>query len=191
MRGTTFDAIPDPNRLVIYPSRVKLSFLFLGGIVFVALGAWIGISSNVHGWTQWKVVVASGLGVPFFGLCSAYAAARLIVRRPLLEIDPMGIMDASSAVGAGRLSWAEVDHMVLYEYLGQTMLGIVPTNLDLVMQRQAPLRRLSMKLNMMLGCPPINVAQAGIDLSLTELAGWLRDQHWVRILDESADIADS
>jgi len=147
----------------------------------VVIGAWIGTPGVAKGLAIWKVVVASYVGVPFFAACGLYAAYRLAIRRPAVEIDSKGITDAASAVGAGRLSWDEVDHIVLYKYSGQSMLGVVPRNLDNFLNRQRVVRRVLMKLNLTLGCAPINIPQAGLSIKVAELANLLHTQHGVRV----------
>jgi hypothetical protein len=176
---------PDSNthfdRLVIYPSRTKLSLILLGSIAFVVICLWIGTLGVLRWMLIWEVVLAVYFGVLFFTACGLYAAYRLAVRRPALEIDPAGITDASSALGAGRLRWDEVDHVRLYIYSGQPMLGIVPKDLALFLSRQGPVRRYLTKLNLSLGCAPINVPQVTIPMKVAELADLLRTRYGVRV----------
>src|SRR5262245_38170615 len=98
------------DRLLIYPSRVKTFLVLLGSIVFVVLGVWIAESGIARGPAALEGFIASYVGIPFFSACGLYAAYRLLRRRPALEIDWMGITDAASALGVGRLSWEEIDH---------------------------------------------------------------------------------
>ncbi len=174
----TTDSGMHSDRLVIYLSRAKMSLVLLGSIAFVVLGGWIG---TVQGVPFLDVVIASYVGVPFFAACGLYAAYRLASQRPALEIDSMGITDASSALGAGRLSWEEVDHVVLYKYYGQSMLGVVPRDLDLFLSRQHAVLRALTKLNLALGCAPINVPQVGLRVKLAELADLLHTRYGVRV----------
>jgi hypothetical protein len=175
------DSSADGDRLVIYPSRAKMSLILLGSIAFVGIGIWIGTPAVAREQPLWKVVVASYVGVPFFGACGLYAVYRLAIRRPALEIDSTGITDSASAVGAGRLSWDEVDHVVLYKYSGQWMLGIIPRNLDVFLSRQPFPRRFLTKLNLALGCAPVNVPQVGLSMKVAELANLLHTRHGVRV----------
>ncbi len=177
----TPDSSTDANRVVIYPSRAKMSLVLLGSIAFVVIGVWIATSDVARGLAIWKVVIASYVGVPFFAACGFYAIYRLATHRPALEIDSTGIADSASAVGAGRLSWEEIDHVVLYKYSGQAMLGIVPKNLDIFLSRQPVVRRSLSKLNLALGCAPINVPQVGLSMKIAELANLLHTRHGVRV----------
>jgi hypothetical protein len=177
----THDSSGDPSRVVIYPSRAKMSLVLLGSIAFAVIGIWIGTPGVARGLAIWKVVIASYIGVPFFAACGLYAAYRLATHRPALEIDSTGITDAASAVGAGRLNWDEVDHVVLYKYSGQSMLGIVPKELGMFLSRQSAVRRSLTKLNMALGCAPINVPQVGLSMEVAELAILLHTRYGVRV----------
>jgi hypothetical protein len=175
------DSSAHSDRLVIYLSRAKMLLVLLGAIAFVVAGLWIGTSDMTRGVPIWDVVIATYVGVPFFGACGLYAAYRLVIRRPALEIDWMGITDRASALGVGRLSWDEVDHLVLYKIQGQAMLGIIPRNLDLILNRQNAFRRFATKLNLSWGFAPINVPQVGLHMKLAELANLLHTRYGVRV----------
>jgi hypothetical protein len=142
---------------------------------------WIATPEVAQRVATWKVIVSSYVGVPFFGACALYSAYRLAHRRPAIEIDSTGITDAASALGAGRLSWDDVDHVVLYRYSGQLMLGIIPTDLDNFLSRQQLIRRTLTKLNLALGCAPVNIPQVALPMRLTELAGLLHTRYGVRV----------
>jgi hypothetical protein len=177
----TPDSSEHSDRLVFYPSRRKTLLVLLGSIVFVVIGIWIGTPGVARGVAIWKVVIASYVGVPFFVACGLYAAYRLARHRPAVEIDSTGITDAASALGAGRLSWDEVDHVVLYKYSGQSMLGIVPRDLDIFLRRQHAVRRSLIKLSVALGCAPVNVPQVGLRMKVAELADLLHRRYGVRV----------
>jgi hypothetical protein len=134
----TPDSSSDANRLVIYPSRSKMALILLCSIAFVVIGVWVRTPGVARGLEVWEVIVASYVCVPFFAASGFYAAYRLAIRRPALVIDSTGITDSASAEGAGRLRWDEVDHVVLYGYFRQEMLGIVPSNLGIFLSRQSP-----------------------------------------------------
>jgi len=169
------------DKVVVYPSRTKISLVLLGSIAFVVIGVWIGTPGVARRVALWEVVIGSYVGVPFFAACGLYAVYRLVSRRPALEIDSTGITDAASAIGAGRLSWDEVDHVVVYKYSGQAMLGIVPRNLDIFLSRQPIARRSLTRLNLALGCAPINVPQVGLSMKVVELASLLHTRYGVRV----------
>jgi hypothetical protein len=155
--------------------------ILLGSIAFVAIGIWIGTTGVMLVLPIWEVVLVVYFGVLFFAACGLYAAYRLVIRRPALEIDPAGITDASSAIGAGRLRWDDVDHVRLYSYSGQPMLGIVPRDIPLFLRRQGAVQRYLTKLSLTLGCSPINVPQVTIPMKVAELADLIRTRYGVRV----------
>ena len=166
---------------MIYPSRSKAALVLLGAIAFVVAGLWIGSPDIARTLPLWDVVIATYVGVPFFGACGLYAAYRLVRRRPAVEIDSTGFTDSSSAVGAGRLSWGEVNRVVVYKVYGQWMLGIVPRDLETFISRQSIWRRWVTRLNLALGCSPANIAQVILPMSVWELAELLRTRYGVRV----------
>lgn len=169
------------DRLVIYPSRVKMSFVLLGASVFVALGIWIGTLGAAGVVPIWDLVIATYFGVPFFTACGLYAAYRLVWRRPALVIDWTGITDTASALGAGHLNWDEVDHVMLYRIHEQLMLGIVPKDIGTLLNRQPSVRRSLTRLNLRMGFAPINVPQVALHMKLAELADLLHTRYGVRV----------
>ncbi|GAB4223392.1 MAG: hypothetical protein Kow0062_23420 [Acidobacteriota bacterium] len=175
----------DPNQVVIYPSRARMALVLLGSIVFVVIGVWRGTPGDAERPPIWVVIAGLYVGVPFFAACGLYAGYRLVCRRPALTIDSTGITETASALGAGRLTWEEVDYVVLYKFGGQSMLGIVPKNLEGFLSRQPGMRRFLIKINMALGCAPINVPQVGVSMRLSELAELLQTRHGVRVEGEA------
>ena len=175
------DSSTPPDRLVIYLSPVRMLLVFLGATAFVALGVGILASGVTRGLPLWELILAVYVSIPFFGACGLYAAYRLLIRRPALESDGMGITDTSSALGAGRLNWDEVAHLVLYKPYGQAMLGIVPKDLGTFLNRQNAVRRYLTKLNLAWGFAPINVAQVGLRMKVGDLADLLHTRYGVRV----------
>ena len=169
------------EQLVIYPSRVKVSLILLGAIVFVLLGLWIGTPDVARRVPLWEMVIATYVGVPFFGFAALYASYRLVRRRPAIVLDAAGIIDNASAIGAGPLRWDELACVVVYRYRGQPFRGIVPTDLPAYMARQSPLRRAAFKANLRLGIAPVNIPQVMIPMKVTALAQLMRERYGVRV----------
>jgi hypothetical protein len=169
------------DRLVIYPSRIKMLLVLLGAIAFVVMSIWIATPDIARIVAPWEVFIASYIGVPFFAACGLYAIYRLVWRRPALEIDSTGITDAASALGAGYLSWSEVGRVVLYKFQGQSMLGIFPKDLESFLSRRHPIRRRLIRLNLDLGCAPLNIPQVTLRMKLSELAELIHARYGVPI----------
>ena len=180
----TTETIEHPDRIVVYPSRRKAALVLLGAIGFVVLGIWIGSPGMAPRVSLFSKVVCTYIGVPFFALCGLYAAYRLAIRRPAVVIDRTGITDTSNAFAPGHLDWNDIDCVLVYEYHKQPMLGILPKNLDLFLDRQNASRRAYYKMNLALKLPPVNIAQVILPMKVTELARLLHARYGVRVEGE-------
>ena len=176
------DSIEHPDRLVIYPSRLKATLVLLGAIAFVALGIWIASPGMARRVGPWEVFFGSYVGVPFFAACALSAAHRIVFRRPVVEMDATGITDSSNFFGVGHLNWDEVDRAVLYRYHRQPMLGIFPKDLDAFLGRLSAARRSYARINLALGIPPVNISQVVLPMTVAELAGLMQTRYGVRVV---------
>src|SRR5918993_1464443 len=107
------------NEVVIYPKKVKLLAIAVGSLVIVLLGFYLARNRAALGLPPWAIVITSYAGIPFFGLCLAYAIYRLCIPKPAVIISDEGIFDNASAVGAGMLRWEEVAEVFPYDFVGQ------------------------------------------------------------------------
>jgi len=174
------------DRLVIYPSKAKLVLMLLGCLMFVAMVVWIGSSPRFAGFARWKIFVSAYLGVPSFGAVGVFAALRLVRPKAALELDDIGITDNASAVGAGHLRWAEIDHLVLYRFLGQPLLGIVPVNLSQITLRKGLVCKAVARMNLSLGLPPFNIPQNVLPIKLSDLCSMIEQRYGVQVVSPDA-----
>lgn len=169
-----------PDRMVIYPSRRKLMLGLLSMCAFVALGLWT-VSPGMESLTDSvKRFPGSYLAIAFFGATGLYAAYRIASRRPALQVDATGITDTSHPFAPGHLCWHEVDRIVLYKYMSQPMLGIVPKDLDHLLSRHGAHVRTYAKTNLAFGVPPFSISQVTLPISVAELANLLHTRYGVR-----------
>lgn len=155
----------DSGELIVPTSRTKLALVALGGIAFVAVGMWL------LGRAQSPVLhrVIGALSVAFFGLCAVYAIWRLLRPTPALVINRDGILDNASAVAVGFLAWQDIAELREYTFNGQTFLGIVPKDVNAVLQKQPAWRRSAIRANLALGALPVNIPQTVLPLPVSEL----------------------
>lgn len=170
------------ERLVIYGSRKKALLLLMGAVAFVAAGVWIaGSSVAAARVSPARLVVATYIGIPFFAVCALYFGYRLARPRPAVIADRSGLTDSASAVGAGHLPWSDIAYVVPYEFSGQAMLGVVPHDIDALLERQGWLRKRLMKVNIGMGTPPLNIPEGILPMSVAELAAKLHSSFGVRV----------
>lgn len=169
--------------IVIYPSRGKAAVLFVLAVAFVVAGVWIWTLGQAGRVAEWKALLAAGTAIPFFGLAGAYIGYRLIWRSPALTIDASGLTDSASAVSAGHLAWDEIECVVPYDFSGQMMLGVIPRDLDALLERQSTFRKRMMKMNLGMGAAPVNIPQGILPMTAVELADLLQTEYGVQVGD--------
>jgi hypothetical protein len=159
----------DANRLILYPSRLKVMALAVGSLAIAALGAGVLAFRGQMEMPLVPAAIVAACFVPFGSVCAAYATYRLLVRRPALVIDKDGIVDNASAVGVGFLAWAEIQHVVIYSYARHKMLGIVPSDPHALYARIGPIKSRLLRWNLRLGATSINIPQMTLPLKLEDL----------------------
>src|SRR5262245_45572372 len=176
--------------IVIYPSRFKLFLIAGGSLAFVILGIFLTIQQQIV-MNPLELMLASYVGVPFFGLCFMYATYRVLVQQPAVIISREGLFDNASAVGAGMLRWEEIKEIYVHEYLGQRMLGIVPKDAAAVIARQPSIKRIMAKINNGLGGSPFNIAQVSLPISVDELLQKIEEHRAIYRRNRTALAADA
>ena len=164
----TSRVIGDSGELIVFPSTTKTVLLVIGSLGFVAMGGFL-----VYLWAAGRqgpaAAIVGAADIAFFGACGIYGAFRLSVKRPLLVIDARGITDNGSALGVGFVEWDEIAEIGEYEFQGQTMLGIVPRDLDRVLSRLSRFKRSAIRANLRLGAAPINIPQVLLPVPVRDL----------------------
>lgn len=143
----------------------KTAFLALGSaFLFAASGAicvgWIvTLPEQIAETPSFVLVVFARLlvlpiliiglaGILLFGWGLIFCLGRLLFFwRPALEIGPDGILDRTSAVGAGFVPWEEVKDVTPVYYVGRRMLSVEVENEREFLKRQNLVKRLFMWLN--------------------------------------------
>lgn len=155
------------EEVVIYPKLGKLLFF---SVIFVILGAvflYLGLLSNEE--ISMIMAVVGLICVVLFGFCLFYFASRMINKQPSLIVNDVGITDQSSYIQAGTISWEEIKDIELYSMMNQRMIGIKLHNPEKFMSKQTGFKKMLMRANQGMVDTPINIAEAGLPMSLEEL----------------------
>jgi hypothetical protein len=156
------ESTPQP-RLLIYPSRVKLTLLLAGALLFVVAGAFMVRSGGP------ALTVLGVISVAFFGSALPYFAYRLIKPTPSVIVDQTGIQDHASLACAGFIPWHDVRRYRRRLVGTQPMLAITVTDPAALLARVSPPRRLLMKANQRIVGTPVNIPQVGLPIKIDEL----------------------
>lgn len=158
---------------VVYPSKKKMAWMFLGSIIFVAIGVGLFMENKKESsWLHEAMrSVAIYLGVPLFGFCGVFYFSRLINPSPSIVINEHGVQVMT--FGGVTLRWSEIADVRIEEYQKNRFLAIFPTKPEIVMKRQSLWGRAGTKFNAsFMGRPPaIVIAEALVGMPLEQLIG--------------------
>jgi hypothetical protein len=145
--------------IVIKAPRLKLLWLIVLDVGMVGASAWLALSHAVPPLTE----IVGWAGILFFGLCGGWILSRLFSHRISLVLDRNGLLDNSSALPAGKISWDQISRLGITTLRNQRLLGID------VRDRAALSHRRLGDANIGLAGYPIYIASTAIDRSLEEL----------------------
>ncbi len=117
--------------IAIRPIAISAVFILLL-IAGLVLNEWYG-----NGAAQIALGVCC---VTMFGLSAVHLVSVILSGKPSIVMDETGIVDRSSLLGAGRLSWNEIERFETFEYLNNRYIGIWVTEESA--RRFTPLRRM-------------------------------------------------
>ena len=107
------------DQIIIPFSKIKLTLMFLGSLMFVVLGLIFIISPTYllrHEKPNSILLFSVGLtSVMFFGMTLIYLLGRIINNKPGLIITKNGIIDNSGGVSIGQIYWSEIKDISIYE----------------------------------------------------------------------------
>ena len=159
-----------PNGFVIPLSKAKIVLLLLGSLAFVGSGIWIwSVADNQTHFNPFYIRAVAVAGVSFFGLCALYCSFKVFDTRPGLIIDNQGIVDNSSAVAAGRISWDEIVGVKVAEVSGQRFITVEVANPERIVERGGFLSRLLNGESMKMTGSPINISSNSLNVKFDTL----------------------
>lgn len=153
---------------VVYPSKIKMAFLFLLSLSMATLSSlFIDESSFFRKYFDY-------FGITVFGLTCVFFFTRLINPSPSIVINEHGIQIIT--FGGAALRWSEIADVRIEEYGGyggNRFLAIFLKNPEIVMKRQSLWRRVLTKVNVFFtGIPPaIVISENLVGMSLEQLIG--------------------
>ena len=160
------------GRIVVPLSRGKISLVFLGSIVFVAIGVvlWPAVDLIPHDTpVYWEMATALVVAVAFFGSCGLYALWKFFDAAPGLVIDEQGIIDNSSGMSAGRIPWSEIKGFHVTTVQRQRFLTIEVQDPAKYVQRASFLKRQLVSINAKYFGGPIQISAGTLKIGFDEL----------------------
>ena len=154
------------NDLVIPASRIKLLGQCVAGLVFVAVGAFLMFVPTRYGWFARFIGFVS---VAFFGAAAVSIVYRLVKPTPAVILNAQGIVDNASGVSVGLILWEEIGEVREYRVQNQVFLGIMPKDLEALLEKQSRWKRTAIRANLSMGAAPVNIPQAALGVKVSDL----------------------
>jgi len=136
-----------PDETVIPLSRMKMVLLLLGCILFIAAGAVLyrlddGFILRQHRYNDPELVHFFGLAGVVLGVLGLCAGLwKSFDRKPGLVFNTDGLIDNSSAFGAGLVPWSDITGAQIYQFRRTRILQIKVSNPEHYLARGGMIRR--------------------------------------------------
>lgn len=153
--------------VVIYPSRLRVSLLLAGAVLFVAGGVWL-LRNPIRG-DEFMGWLSGWASIVFFGAVGLFALGRLVSRKPAITIDLTGITDNASGLSAGFIPWADITDAQIVHFQQQKFLGVSLRNPKDYLAKASPFKRMLMKANSSLVGFVINIPRIALPVTLEEV----------------------
>jgi len=153
--------------VVIYPSRLRVSLLLVGSVLFVAGGIWL-LRHPIPG-DEFMGWLSGWASIVFFGAVGLFALGRLVSRKPAITIDLTGITDNASGLSAGFIPWSDITDAQIVKFQQQKFLGVSLRNPKDYLAKASPFKRMLMKANSSLVGYVINIPRIALPVALEEV----------------------
>lgn len=164
------------DRITIASSKVKLTLLTAGAALFVAGGIWLfGLADTQSRYSPIYVKGVSVLTIGFFGLCGLYGLLKLFDGSPGLVLDREGIIDNSSGVAAGRISWREIRDIQVRSIGGQRFVAVMVADPEKYLGKGNFLSRFFVKANYKMYGTPIFISAHSLKVKFEDLEKQIQD----------------
>jgi hypothetical protein len=172
-----------PDRTEIPFSRRKTALILVGGLLFVAAGAWLlspyapPPRARRFRTTQEQVQLLGLSVVVLFGVAAAFAARKLFDRRPALELGPAGLLARSSALAVGLVPWTDIAGFKVFELRGQRMVVVLVHDQAPYLARGGLLARAMRRANAAMCGSPITFASSSMRIDFDRLLELVQAYH--------------
>lgn len=162
-------------------SKKKLFLILFGAIVLVLIGLWFlinpPISSNQNFGLSSIYSIVGFISVLFFGLGAFAIFSKISDKKAGLIINSQGIIDNSSGVSAGLVSWKDIQEIKVAQVMNQKFLMLIVKNpQDYLAKVTNTIKRKGMELNYKTYGSPISISASSLKTDFDELHKLLVDK---------------
>jgi hypothetical protein len=168
------------NRIEIPLSKLKISLMLMGAIVFVILGILFTISpetfiSPIFRNPQ-KIRLGGIVGVIFFGTVVIYGLRKLLDKTIGLLVDENGITDNTNASSVGLIVWSDITEIKTEQVMSTKFILIFTNNPDKYLDRFGVFKRKLMQGNMKMYGTPLSITSNTLKFNFADLEKLLIDK---------------
>ncbi|MEN8435351.1 hypothetical protein NX821_002558 [Clostridium septicum] len=162
------------SSIIIKENRNELKNLIALGTIIVLLSLLI-LFKGVYNLNVIFIIVGI-IGSIFFGYCYVFTIMKLIKPKPLIVVNNSGIIDNSTAVSIGVISWDNIIDFRIEKHFNNEYIAIYVNNLNSLIKALHPLKRIVIRLNIMFKFSPILIYIGCADISSEEILNILKKQ---------------
>jgi hypothetical protein len=159
---------PD-KEMAMYPVRKRIVGIAGISLFFMLLCLAMLIEKFFHRDIYSFEFITLLLAVAFSCFCFLYFLKRRLSSTPSIVINSEGIVDNSTAFGAGMIKWGDIEGVSHYNYEGQPYLEIIPRDKKAFLQKQPPISRFIMRANSFIHGPLILIPVVTLPMSVKEI----------------------
>lgn len=162
------------SEVVIKNNKKKFAgILVLGSIMLVAsiFVLFMGISEN-----EILETILGILATVFFGAIFIFIVKSTISDKPLLIIGEQGITDMSTACSVGFIPWEEIKNIYVEKSCGQKFIGVTIYDLNKLMERISPIKRVVIKASLVLKYAPVGINLNTADMEFDKALSLIQEK---------------
>lgn len=168
------DNMTNEEQIEIPLSKTKMLLTLLGSIMFVGLGLWFLINptkiNNPIFDNPTTIFIVGLVSIIFFGLAAVTIFRKFSDKKAGLIINREGIIDNSSGVSAGLISWTDIQEIKVSQVMNQKFLMIIVRNpQDYLDKVTNALKRNAMKINYKTYGSPISISSNALQANFDDL----------------------
>lgn len=164
----------ETDKIIIPLSKSKITILLTGSIIFVIIGVLFILHPDrfltIFLKNKEIIRITGFASVGFFGLCAIFYIVKLFDNNPGLIIDKNGILDNSSGISSGLITWQDIQDINVLEIARQKIILIVVSNPeDYIARQKSGFKRKILRLNYRKYETPVQITANGLKIKFERL----------------------
>lgn len=160
------------NKQVEIPlSKFKIVLMLIGALTFVSIGLWFVINPPTLKFRNPATIASAGYAsIVFFGICALLLIRKLFDDNPGLIIDNKGLIDNSSGLSTGYISWSDIENISVIKIHRQKLILLhVKNPQEFITNQKSLFKRKNMELSTKMYGTPLSITANGLKTTFDNL----------------------